>query len=294
VADPLTVRFHVQAPAGTLVTFPPAEKALGPFTVRETRDAFDVPSNGGRTWTRTQVLESYTTGAVEVPGVTVAYKTKQAGVDATGELTSPTLTIEVASTLPADADPLKFHDIKGEVAIAPPTGTPLWWWFAGGGAVVATLAGIWWYRRTHRPLTAAERALAELARLDLDEFIRSERVQELYVAMTGIVRHYIERRFALRAPRQTTPEFLAGLCGEASLTHEHKRLLGEFLEAADLVKFARFSPAVDDVHAARAAAERFIRGTDAPVAQHQDTKQRTTATTTSAGHDSRETCEVST
>lgn len=293
VADPITVRFHVEAPAGAMVTFSPAEKTLGSLTVRETRDAFDVPSNQGRTWTRTQVVESLAAGAVEVPAVTVAYKQKVDGVEQTGEIASPALAIEVTSILPADADPLKFRDIKGEVTIAPPQTTPIWWWYVGGAAAAATACGVWWYRRRRRPLTAAERALAELARLDIDEYLRGSLVQDLYVAMTGIVRHYIERRFALHAPRQTTPEFLAGLCGEASFALEHKRLLEEFLEAADLVKFARFSPAADDVYAARAAAERFIRGTDEPVAKDKHEKHPTApASAKSSEHEPGETCEV--
>lgn len=292
VADPVTIRFRVEAPTGTLVTFPADEETLGTFTVRETRDTFDVPSDKGRTWTRTQFVESLAAGPVEVPGVTIAYKTKQAGVEKTGELTSPTLTLNVASTLPADADPLKFHDIKGEVTIAVPESTPVWWWYAGGTAAVAAAAGAWWYRRGRRPLTAAEWALAELARIDVEDYLRHRRVQELYVTMTDIVRCYIERRFALRAPRQTTPEFLAGLTHNANFATEHKRLLAKFLKAADLVKFACFSPAADDVHAARTAAEVFVRATaEEAKANH---KQNTDVATTSVARESREPQEVTT
>ncbi|MBX3411115.1 MAG: hypothetical protein KF708_00245 [Pirellulales bacterium] len=293
VADPVTIRFRVEAPTGTLVTFPADEQTLGSLTVRETRDAFDVPSDNGRTWTRMQVVESLAAGPVEVPGVTIAYKTNKAGVQTTGELTSPTLSIEIASTLPADADPLKFHDIKGEVEIAPPLTTPLWWWwYASGAAAIATAAGVWWYRRDRRPLTAAEWALAELARVEVDEYLARGRMQDLYVVMTDIVRSYIERRFALRAPRQTTPEFLAGLTHNANFATEHKRLLTRFLEAADLVKFACFSPASDDVYAARGAAETFVRGTAEET--QPDHPANASAGTTTTARPSREPQEVTT
>ena len=63
-------------------------------------------------------------------------------------------------------------------------------------------------------------------------------IEAFFVAISSIVRRYLEDRFELRAPELTTEEFLA-LAGSAShLSHDHQHLLRDFLRQADLVKFA--------------------------------------------------------
>lgn len=50
----------------------------------------------------------------------------------------------------------------------------------------------------------------------------------------------MERRFHLRAERQTTAEFLGDLeRGGGSISESQRDFLKEFLSAADMVKFAR-------------------------------------------------------
>ncbi|NOY75341.1 MAG: hypothetical protein GXP32_06075, partial [Kiritimatiellaeota bacterium] len=63
---------------------------------------------------------------------------------------------------------------------------------------------------------------------------------EICVAkLTDIVRNYIEQRFKIHAPSQTTHEFLADLeSGGGELEADHRKFLRNFLTAADLVKFA--------------------------------------------------------
>ena len=53
-----------------------------------------------------------------------------------------------------------------------------------------------------------------------------------------MLRHYIEDRFGLRAPEQTTEEFLAELRQKHVFGERQKDLLRAFLEHCDLVKFA--------------------------------------------------------
>ena len=62
----------------------------------------------------------------------------------------------------------------------------------------------------------------------------------------------------LRAPERTTEEFLFEVSRDHSLSAEHRELLSSFLQEADLVKFARFQPGVEDMKRALGAAEKFI------------------------------------
>ena len=58
--------------------------------------------------------------------------------------------------------------------------------------------------------------------------------------LTDIVRDYLEQRFNIHAPSQTTHEFLMDLDKSSSpLELEHKMFLRDFLTAADMVKFAK-------------------------------------------------------
>ena len=76
---------------------------------------------------------------------------------------------------------------------------------------------------------------------DLREKMRKGdlRGEACVVKLTDIVRNYIEQRFKIHAPSQTTHEFLVDLdAGDSKLETEHRQFLRHFLSAADLVKFA--------------------------------------------------------
>lgn len=80
--------------------------------------------------------------------------------------------------------------------------------------------------------------------------------------LTDIVREYMERRFSLRAERQTTAEFMADLeQGKGNLETRHRDFLRSFLNAADLVKFARVPADRTLFENAAVKAEELIRET---------------------------------
>ena len=59
----------------------------------------------------------------------------------------------------------------------------------------------------------------------------------------------------------TTEEFLATATADRRLAAALRRLLGDFLSQADLVKFARHLPTLNDTEAAYDAARRFVEET---------------------------------
>ena len=93
-------------------------------------------------------------------------------------------------------------------------------------------------------------------------------VDAWYVELSDIVRRYLEDRFAVRAPELTTEEFLQEAQRSAELSTSHRRLLTDFLERCDRVKFAAYSPGQDESSEALAVARRFLgethEGTDQP------------------------------
>lgn len=91
---------------------------------------------------------------------------------------------------------------------------------------------------------AHEIALAALAELEASSLLERGQVKEYHIAVSDILRAYLERRFRVDALEMTTREVLAGLRGvgaEESFTDG----LRAFLEQCDLVKFAKVRPGPD-------------------------------------------------
>lgn len=56
------------------------------------------------------------------------------------------------------------------------------------------------------------------------------------------LRTYLEERFRIAATEQTTEEFLLSIRNDPQVHPTHKQTLHQFLDTADLVKFAQFEP----------------------------------------------------
>ncbi len=106
------------------------------------------------------------------------------------------------------------------------------------------------------PTEIAHRALAEL----LAENLPSQgRVQEFYIRLTGIVRVYIEGTTGVRAPEQTTEEFLRTMHSRDLFSLAQSVRLQEFLEAADMVKYAGQQPNPEQIELSIARAREFVQ-----------------------------------
>lgn len=62
------------------------------------------------------------------------------------------------------------------------------------------------------------------------------------IEVSDTLRQYLEDRFHIAAPEQTTEEFLATIQNDPQIEISHKRVLDDFMHTADLVKFAKFEP----------------------------------------------------
>ncbi|MGN0853501.1 MAG: hypothetical protein ACI4Q3_09020 [Kiritimatiellia bacterium] len=91
--------------------------------------------------------------------------------------------------------------------------------------------------RIHR-MSPIERALYELEILLKKGLPGRGFYKDFYVELTMVVRRYIERRHAVRAPNLTTGEFLRAAQDNPAFTREALADLRQFLESADMVKFA--------------------------------------------------------
>ena len=273
MADQLRLTLSVTAPPDRNVIFPEVFDRLGPFQVaNHFTPEPEMLDPQIREWRQEYLLEIGEVGELEIPPLTVTLSGED---DAEGveplQLTTEPYRVVVTSILPEGADLKKPKDIAPPVELAW-RGLPLWAWLAIAVALVlAALAILWWRRARRRRLLrgapsqpAHLLALAALDRLQRDDLITLQHIEEFYVRVSGILRHYIEWRFGLRAPEQTTEEFLDAMLVAGGPIAEHRDLLSAFLAHCDLVKFARHQPAPDDMHDALQRARDFVEQTADP------------------------------
>jgi hypothetical protein len=178
----------------------------------------------------------------------------------------PELLINVGSVL--TNPPPSLADIK------PPVKLPGYEWLRILGVMAAVMAvaalAAWWIRawlkrptrgESARVIPPHEIALRALDALRRRGYIEAENVEPFYVEVSSIVRIYLEDRFDLHAPEQTTEEFIRTSSASSVLTLDQRTLTQAFLEQSDLVKFARFRPTGEDMNQAWNAADKLVRET---------------------------------
>ena len=127
--------------------------------------------------------------------------------------------------------------------IAPTAKTITLWIFVVIGAILAIAAILYGLTKISAKvkefrMSPIERALTELERLLRRDLPGKGMFKDFYVELTMVVRRYIERSHKVRAPEQTTEEFLTAAEKHPDFTPEVLAQLKIFLESADLVKFA--------------------------------------------------------
>ncbi len=194
------------------------------------------------------------------------------------------LTDEIAITVKPLPDAEKLKDLASISAQAepPPGPVSLLWLYGGAGAAVAigalayvVLSLIRRPKPAAPPVPAHERAYQDLEWLLGQGFIDRGELKEFFFHLSRILREYIEARFGLRAPESTTEEFLDEIGGRrdsgglhsgspraaGAIPAAHVRLLRDFLERADLVKFAKYLPEKSEIEESFDAAKRFVEET---------------------------------
>lgn len=265
VSDVVTVGYEIEAPKGCEVQFSswgdmPKDIQLSGATVP---DAV-AGKSGQQVWRQQFTIEVLLAGEYQFPALEVAYR-QPPDVRWTVEGTDY-LAIEFASLLET-----------GDAAEPKPNPGPLPWprgllpWlflFAGLLAVIGmvgagTFAWVRWVRRPRlpTPVSADEKAIEAIHRIEGAGWLERGEVDRFYSELSGVIRHYIEDRFGLRAPERTTEEFLQEATQRPILIGGQRLALAHFLERCDLVKFAKVRPTTQEGGAALRAARAFVEAT---------------------------------
>ena len=218
---------------------------------------------------RSYVLEPFLSGEYIIPSMQVTFW--KGGGEETGahKIETPEVTVAVRSVLPGDMQEAKLNEIKPPVPF--PRSYALWIWLGVGLAVITAVVVIVIIVRRRRKdeevwiqrVPAHELAYEALRRLVAEELVKKGEIKVFYQRLSGVLRHYIENRFGLHAPEQTTEEFLTGLEAESEFPDKYEPLLKTFLIHCDLVKFAEYQPRAEDIQKTFDSCKAFIKGTEA-------------------------------
>jgi len=125
------------------------------------------------------------------------------------------------------------------------------------------LAGWRYWRRYFEESEAAPGpwALALMRQIDSLNLPETGQVDKFRTLYSEVIRQYLEKRFQVRASRQTTPEYLQAMGASSLLDTSQKNMLKEFLERCDLAKFAQIRFPQDDCQALGQSARFFVEQT---------------------------------
>ena len=234
---------EVSAPPNILVKLPPLESRLAGFTLAGSFDRPAVEHNGLTVRERSVRLQPQAAPRYRIAPMAVTWHDRSGA-----EQSFPTRPLVLSSESLVKGDPgSSLAAARSPVHIYPGLGSVLLYLVAAAG-IGALGVLVWWAAKRIRRevrlrrMSPRERALHELAELLARDLVTKDRVKDFYFELTMIVRAYIERAHAIRAPEQTTEEFLVAVSQDPRFSPAVITRLRAFLQAADLVKYAAYRP----------------------------------------------------
>ena len=231
------------------------------------RDWDSEPLEDGTVKTETvYTLTSFRLGEHVITTNLLTYSTGQA----TFTNRFPEKTLHVVSSLEENASG-EIADIKPMQKL--PGRVPPWLWITLGTALTAFLVGLissklWKNRETLvpsappiPPYVIAFRALEALKNKGL---LEKDECSPFYTELSVILRTYLEGRFNLNAPDETTEEIVEEMSKSPELDGSQRNILQEFMRQADMVKFAKGHPDRSTMEAAFGTTKQFVEQTRQP------------------------------
>jgi hypothetical protein len=262
VGDPYKVTFTAIYPTNSVVDFPEVgrEKDL----VVLDRVWQEHPFTNGHTKTETvYTITSFRLGDHVICTNPVLYHHE--GITETNR--PPDTTISVVTSLEENesgelADIKPIHKLPGRI--------PDWIWITLLVAAAAFLIGLvtsklWKHRRqlipVAPPIPPHILAFHALEALQQKGLLEKDECNPFYTELSLILRTYLEGRFLLNAPDETTEEIIEALSKSPDLDEKQRKILQDFMRQADMVKFAKGHPDRRTMESAFATTQQFVEET---------------------------------
>ncbi len=252
IGDRITYSIIVKRAENVDVELPEVGTDLGAFEILSFNDPELTRENGMVIQKRDYIISTFDTGEYEIPPVVIRYVSKP---DTTWrELMTEKIQIEVESLKPSETGDIR--DIKAPLELKRDYRALIRW--AIIGLAILLLGSLSYYfikrwgegkgllPRKEKPLRPAhELALEELDRLVNSDLLAEGKIKQFYIELSEIVRTYIEGRFYIMALEMTTSQLIENMRRD-EIDAQATELIAHFLEACDMVKFAKYVPATKE------------------------------------------------
>jgi hypothetical protein len=250
IGDVVTVKLSVRHPETLKIAFPPVATSLGDWTVRSSKrlPSLKLPDGNFEDGLELQ-LAAYKTGDVEVPALNVE------AVKASGEkevLASEPVKVAVQSVLTGRQDTLK--DLKPQAELEADYKPFLFLLAALASALYLVYRFVRFLKnrkkapvpKPERIRSAEEVAHEAIERLLARKLVEQGQLKQFYLELSEIIKRFLGSKLGVHSLERTTEEFTRDLRA-VSVPSAQYRMIREFLEDCDLVKFAKYRPGAEEV-----------------------------------------------
>ncbi len=245
VGDKIDFKIEIRHdPRVDILTLNPVTK-LRDFEIKEKRDIPPVKEGGYVVEGKLYILTTYTLGEYVIDPVTIRYK------DVDGkekEIKTNKLYITVESIDKNKAPKRDIRDIKSVIGL--PSQLVKIILICTGVVLLLIISALVWLFFTRPdifrnffapPLKPHQEAIQAIQRLQDSGLLAKGNVREFYFRLSEIIKKYFQKRFGFKALEDTSSEILEEFLKMETAMDEFK-LIQNFFEAVDFVKFAKFVP----------------------------------------------------
>ncbi|MFA7693249.1 MAG: hypothetical protein GX117_03110 [Candidatus Hydrogenedentes bacterium] len=285
--SPPSIPFHrtaeysvrVEAAPDVQILFPEMSDIPGQIEIKKTESDTETLQSGQVVHVQRYRVDPVAAGTYILPALNIGWQR----LKEEGSIVTPILSFEARELTEAERGAAEnFVAMVGPDAILAaqtPFKKSLWILLLSAAAAALLLLAI--FRRYGRRKEAAapllpawDIALNRLRELQLRDLPNLGKIELFYVDLSAILRYYIEDRFQIAAPDQTTPELMEAAAEHRIFSETQETFLAEFLRHCDRIKFARFNPPADLSNAHFKQVRLFVKET---IPAHEQDQTRETA-----------------
>lgn len=214
------------------------------------------------TYEKKYVLTSFDSGRYTIPKQQVFINNKPFLTDSlmvsVATVKVDTLKQQMFPIKAIKSEPKTFDDYK-----------PMLWWILLILVIIATVLYFIFRKKEKKEevkvlIAPIQEAMQRLKELDEKHLLQQNKIKTYYTELTDIVRTYIEKDIYIPALESTTNELIDTIndfneSSKLGISIETIQQLKDVLESADMVKFAKSKPIVEEIKAHRNLSERILQ-----------------------------------
>lgn len=243
IGEPIKLNLEAWVPTGTSFTWfntdtIPHFEVVDPGKQDSSRDM------STKLYRQQLTITSFDSGSWTIPAFVLQAGKKRFRTD----------TLSIAVTYSPDDTAKGYHDIKDILAVKNP-GNPYIPWIIAAVTLLALLGIIYFLRKKKKPavavsqpvskLSPVEEAMQLLNELKKEDLPRKGEAKLYYTRLNDILRWYVFRKFNISSLEKTNDELVLQL-RQTRLSQPDYTALAQALRMADFVKFAKYTPTVED------------------------------------------------